>query len=922
MTGNSKDTGPNNSAYNAALTDYTKQLDGIKNSRNAYLDRIGSTNQYKNKTVKFSNNVLAYVTNQGYVKKLSGTSINAYPNLPQTITNLNIPWSDSNNIITVGNTQLVIGTPMTSATQSVGNEGDNVLYNSFSDTLGKAQGCFAETLTYIGRSPGSNIIVNGDFSNYSPASMFNTVTQVTLSSTNTVTGWSSSDATYYNNSLSAGYPTPGPSGKTKLLELVGTQKISQVTPALSVGIKYLLTFYSCGNPKGSSNQIVVFVNNVQQGGPITNSSSWVQQKIYFNVTTAGPTTIRFGGSGTGKSAIQDVTLYDTGDFTLDDCRKTAIYRGKQNYGLTQYNDVTKTGFCGVTNTVPTSSSTVNQETILWKSVNANQGDNFGVKLILGYDGRLILKNISGSEVYTTIAPAQPNYMGCFQANKADLNKEGFSTIQEGFSLGPDFMKGFKLDFGPNFMKGFNLGPINIPKQPSPPPPTPPPERPPPPPPAPAPPPAQAQPARVSTTRTLLPITNKDEACNTVALNGGYDYYLLDDSNKCWATDIDQTKKPSTMNCTKGSNNIMTGGAGSYAVYLQKDITNSPDNAHFYLQVDDDRVCIYRGTPTISQGVVTTLYQTTQPLTAFDDWATSNNKLLAGSELTEGQTVGSPSGKLRLQVKYGYIIIATNTVTSNCSITNANATNLYKLDGDVSTNGTKFNTLAFIDADSNLFTYDQKDVEFDSSYTNLTRVKTTGSNTPINKTEALCKTECDNSQNCVGYSYNTSLSTCNILTETDVKSGMMTSDSNYYTMIKKKKPKTTRTNVGISNTVVGVGSKQYTNYSLGTSYKTDRVGWEQTHDNSDMNKEAEKVIGMKYDTQSSQVQSQYNKNNLDYRDTTAEQKRSDLIEKGFRTDNYDKIVDDSDVVALQQNSTYLLWSILAVGTVLVSINIVR
>ena len=168
----------------------------------------------------------------------------------------------------------------------------------------------------------------------------------------------------------------------------------------------------------------------------------------------------------------------------------------------------------------------------------------------------------------------------------------------------------------------------------------------------------------------------------------------------------------------------------------------------------------------------------------------------------------------------------------------------------------------------------------------------------------------------------SLQTCNILQDADLQGGNMTSDNQYYSALKNKKPKSTRTNVGISNTVVGVGSNQYTNYSVGTSYKPDRVGWDLSDDNSLMNKEADQVIGNKYDAKSSQVQGQYKKNNVDYMDTTAEQKRSDLIEQGIRIGNYDKIVSDSDVVALQQNSSYLLWSILAVGTVLVSINIVR
>ena len=37
---------------------------------------------------------------------------------------------------------------------------------------------------------------------------------------------------------------------------------------------------------------------------------------------------------------------------------------------------------------------------------------------------------------------------------------------------------------------------------------------------------------------------------------------------------------------------------------------------------------------------------------------------------------------------------------------------------------------------------------------------------------------------------------------------------------------------------------------------------------------------------------------------------------------DRILDDSDIVVLQKNYDYLFWSILAAGTVLVSMNIVK
>jgi hypothetical protein len=39
-------------------------------------------------------------------------------------------------------------------------------------------------------------------------------------------------------------------------------------------------------------------------------------------------------------------------------------------------------------------------------------------------------------------------------------------------------------------------------------------------------------------------------------------------------------------------------------------------------------------------------------------------------------------------------------------------------------------------------------------------------------------------------------------------------------------------------------------------------------------------------------------------------------------NIDNILNDSDIVILQKNYNYLFWSILAAGTVLVSMNLAR
>jgi hypothetical protein len=44
--------------------------------------------------------------------------------------------------------------------------------------------------------------------------------------------------------------------------------------------------------------------------------------------------------------------------------------------------------------------------------------------------------------------------------------------------------------------------------------------------------------------------------------------------------------------------------------------------------------------------------------------------------------------------------------------------------------------------------------------------------------------------------------------------------------------------------------------------------------------------------------------------------------GFNANNMDNIVEDSDITILQQNYNYLFWSILATGTILVSMNVLK
>jgi hypothetical protein len=801
--------------YTNALNKYTTDSKAVQSSRNAYLKRINPTNTYLNKVVKFTNGVQAFVTNQGFVKKMTPGVIYTNINSGGSKT-LTIPWNESWALGTIINTdpQLVIGTPMSSDTQYIGNEGDNVWFNKFNIPTETYSGCYS------------------DFSNVT-----------------------------------------------------------------SIGNK-----------------------------------------------------------------------------TYEDCKNTAVFQNKQYYGLQNYNSTSNTGVCSLSNAKPTTKSYTEDETPLWTSNNSV----LAVKAKLTKNGILQLYDTKEIIVYSSVQPPHPNYMGCFQKNDT-MGSEGFGNMnREGFSLGGNWLSGLKFDF--SNMNFGNFGSdwltssdwlTNLP---------PPPdtratdkaaaekverervakvetERV-----------AKAEAERVERERVERERVAKVEADRLAKaeaerfererlakveadrlakikveadrfnalnisqqcdeLSSGSSYYILDNTNKCIAIkNFDQTQNKIASQCS--NNAVPRGGLDSYSVYLQKDTAYSNDNSHFYLQVDDDNVSIYRGKPNANQGLITTLYKTNKILNQLDEWKKENGKggtniLLPETVMTDNEWIGSQSGTLKMKFKNGKLVVVTNR--QKCSEKpkefwgDDNSVNaVYNLGVGLASNGSKFNTLSFIDADSKMHLYDNKDVEFDTTYSRLVGIQIPSITT--SKIEAQCKSACDNSASCAGYSYG--LNKCNIFEDADIQKGNMTSDSNYYTDLKNKKPKTTRTNVGISNKVVGISSNKYTNYVGGTTYSQDKYGWTQPNvSSSGIDTEVKNIVDKKYDKNSSKVQNRYDANNKYYEGFSTKDKIKELEEETKRTDNYDKIVNDSDIVVLQRNSSFLLWSILAVGTVVVSMSVVR
>jgi hypothetical protein len=390
--------------YDDALNTYNTNLTDIRNKNKDYFTRISPTNRFRNKTVKFSDGTLAYVTNQGYLKKLSTQRLSDYPNIPQTITDLGINWDaagyDKPGVILLTNPQLVVGTPLLPG-QSVGNEGNNVQFTTFNDIPATYQGCFADTgFAYVGGNAPSNtnLIQNGDFKG---------LKMKNWTYTNGSTGINQFEFPSTNYSI-------GLTGKASLVEINGPQGIQQDVTIPSAGT-YMLTLYYCGKLNSSYNPIKVSITRTYPFSFTPTNTNWTKVTKSIQVNDPGKITVTIQGTVVGKTtAIQDISLLRTGDFTYEQCKRSAIYQGNQFFGLQGYNSETKKGFCAVsdTYTIPDKQSVSNVEQVLWSA-----GTKTGNYATLKYDGSLTVSNSDKHDLPFTNKLTQisnpSNYIGCY-----------------------------------------------------------------------------------------------------------------------------------------------------------------------------------------------------------------------------------------------------------------------------------------------------------------------------------------------------------------------------------------------------------------------------------------------------------------------------------------------------------------------------
>jgi hypothetical protein len=894
--------------YKSTLQEYENLIKQINGNINGYVERVSPDNPYLNKVVSFSNGAICYVTNQGVVKWIPTMEIWNSLSISQTVqVNLNIPWLTSYN--TPG-TQIPTKPPLVSGTkvvsgQSFGNEGSNVFVDQLlPQNLNPSYlGCYAansdnNNMTFIGGSPpplNGAQIQNGNFSQ--PVLKNNSYIGY-WGTASAVPGWYF-NATLVNNSSAWHFSIPYPGGN----QCVSIQNTNYIycTLNLSVGVDYTITFSACSrnccNSTNVGNPIILQIFP-SSGGPVVSVianftpspvNTWQNYSYTFTVPTTQSYNLYFSGTNTNgdqSTAISNVALnsssISSGSYSYQDCEQAAINSGYQYFGLQNVNTQTGLGYCAVSNSEPAItqygvSMIPSKQVPLWSSKTSKQSGN---SAILSVTGSLQVINSNGQAVYSSPSTSAnpPNYLGCY----GDKSTRAMSMYNNG-------------------SQSYDLS-----------------------------------------------------GCQQVAQQKGYQYFALQNSSsgknaQCFlSNNISQSMEyGAATNCTQISDGSWSGGGWSNAIYNAV----NPQSNYFLILQDDGNMCIYRGTgPSDNQGFIWATNTTNQQQAANPNMTANNgingqNWIASGTTLAAGDFIGSTNGNLALVMQTnGNLVLYTYQMETNCQKTTSGymgggvgGNAVYNI-GMTSITG-NMGKLAYIDGDSNLYTYSSTNQQYTNTYTNtIQNLDTPGNDIQGasfgNASVESCQTACNNNPDCAGFVFNDSSNYCYPKTNGMYPFGGQTkSDTNTTIYVRGIQPSSPP--LGVSQNTNNTNSITYQNYidkgPIGSEYglanatSSQKQQLQQLQSTMNLLSNSISELTTNFQTGAISAESQSNKNVVGIQEylndiNNTNVKIDDVA--GQTTGNIQNILNDSDIVVLQKNYNYLLWSILAAGTVLISMNIVK
>ena len=901
--------------YNQILSEYKETLNKYynltsqiqKNSSN-FIDRTDPNNKYLNSFIQFTRTGhLLYVTKQGVAKYIPNMDIlnsisgkNGCPNIngSNKYIAVDIPWLNEYSIEGTQvptNPPLIIGKNM-QLNESCGHEGSNIFVNKMMSTTPSPTyvGCYQENeanhaMTIIGNKrvfSTNNMFVNGDFSQ--PAIANNSYQYI--NSDTRVPGWWF-NAVLINNSDDFGYPMPYPNGNQTAC-IQATQSISQSVD-LESEVIYTLLFDACGrdccdssklsNPinvqlYSSDNKFISTVYNFQP--PV---SKWTTYTKNFTVENSQKYKVYFSGTwadGDRSTAIKNIRLTSSssGTYNVERCEEAAILGGYQYFALQNSDPSSGLGFCAVGNDINSikNNGPAYKSVPLWSSNTAGKPTTYAV---VTKHGTLTVCDSNGTAHYTS-----PNGTNCDQVYSSS------TSIDAG---------GNDLSYETN-----------------------------------------------QTVDSCKTICNNTPNCNGFAFN-------TETNNSCWI------KHGSLSNLTD-----------NYRVDLYKKTVDTSKCNYFLALQTDGNMCIYKGDPNNNLGGIWCTMTNGQQQLPNVNYSLAKSKygmsfLKMGQILNKGDWVVSDDGKLVLMMQYdGNLVLY--TFKSNCSAGSGNnSKNYYGGDlanalYDIGSVGIKSNMgqVAYIDADSQIHPYSSANVGYANTYSSVFQnTNIQGNDIPgaavsnvsdVNK----CMEICNKYKNCNSFVYDTTGSSP-VCYPKNIPSNDVYSIKNFKsgagktTYIRDKKPINNPT--GIDNSVNNVDSITYQNYGnkggdLQNSYLFSTVNSVQKQELSQL-RDKLNLLSSQLNTKIYSLEQrnitivndvklevmkeiegfeglELNNNNNKYNENYLKNKQMTKKIKALEINKIElnNILRDRNIKTLQQNYSYMLWSILAIGIAIVAIRV--
>jgi len=415
---------------------------------------------------------------------------------------------------------------------------------------------------------------------------------------------------------------------------------------------------------------------------------------------------------------------------------------------------------------------------------------------------------------------------------------------------------------------------------------------------------------------------------------------------------------------------------TFSIGNNKSTCTDADNCSYYIVLQNDgNMCCYKGTdPANNEGAALWCSNTNgKQQEANPDWVSSYAKpygksyLSTGQYLTRGQWIGSEDGKLKLiyDDAAGNLILYTSATTNGCAefttpskkffygdTDNTNA--LYKINEE----GVPDNlgNIAYIDNNSTAHLYPTDMLGYSNNYTIYPNFDTVGNDIAITNSGEIggieqCKVACNSNSECAGFvwSPDDTANPCQLKNSNMFpKSPRVT---NNIRSMYVRRPKILDNGMMCNKEIVDIDSLRYARYDQGSAMTENAIWCRDTVISDAVKariKDLESRLVLKGQEIAAKIKELFDRDktifdNMDinndelkkkillYKRITMDKNNKNLkpmplngnnMKEGMQNLNMNDVngmLADTDIIILQENYSYVLWSVLAVGLLTVTIN---